>query len=91
MTLLYHYKSSGKIKTVILSAYKKPCTVILNKNNCVCKVDQIVEDGITEVKYIETSDNTLFDLKRFQDFLYHHRYKHKIMKQCVHVLIILAV
>ena len=77
MTLLYHYKSSGKIKTVILSAYKKPCTVILNKNNCVCKVDQIVEDGITEVKYIETSDNTLFDLKRFQDFLYHHRYKHK--------------
>ena len=33
MTLLHHNKSSGKIKTVILSADKESCTVILNKND----------------------------------------------------------
>ena len=37
----------------------------------------MTEDGITEGKYIETSDNTLCDLKRFQDFLYRHLYKYK--------------
>ena len=37
----------------------------------------MIEDGITESKYIETSDNALCDLKRFQDFLYRHLYKHK--------------
>ena len=57
MTLLHHYKSSGKIKTIILSADKESCTVILNK------IDQMIEDGIIEGNYIETSDNKLCDLK----------------------------
>ena len=77
ITLLHHYKNSGKIKTVILSADKETCTAILSKNDYVCKVDQMIEDGITEDKYIETSDNTLYHLKRFQDFLYRHIYKYK--------------
>ena len=33
--------------------------------------------GIGEGKYIETVDNTLEDLKRFQDFLYRNLYKHE--------------
>ena len=37
----------------------------------------MIEDGITEGNYIETSNNTLCDLKRFQDFLYRHFHKHK--------------
>ena len=37
----------------------------------------MIKDGTTECKYIETSDNTLCDLKRFQGFLYSHLYKHK--------------
>ena len=37
----------------------------------------MIEDGITEGNYTETSDNTLCDLKRFQDFLYRHFHKHK--------------
>ena len=36
----------------------------------------MIEDGTTEGKYIEASDN-ICDLKRFQDFLYRHLYKHK--------------
>ena len=78
MTLLHHYKSSGKKRhSHILSADTESCTVILNKNDYICKVDQMTEGGITEGKYIETSGNTLCDLKRFQDFLYRHLYKHK--------------
>ena len=37
----------------------------------------MIEDGVTEGKYIETSDNTLCDLKRFQNFIFRHLYKHK--------------
>ena len=37
----------------------------------------MIEDDITEGKYIETSDKTLCNLKRFQYFLYRHLYKHK--------------
>ena len=68
----------GKNKDiVIISAGKESSTVTLNNNDYVCKVDQIIEDGITECKYIETSDDTLWDLKRFQDFLYRNLYKTK--------------
>ena len=37
----------------------------------------MIKDGISEDKYIETSDNTLCDLKEIEDFLYRHLYKHK--------------
>ena len=37
----------------------------------------MIKDGIIERKDIETSSNQLCDLKRFQDFLYHHLHKHK--------------
>ena len=40
----------------------------------------MIEDEITEGKYIETSDNTLCDLKRFQNFIFCHLYKHKDYK-----------
>ena len=51
----------------------------------------MIEDDITEGKYIETSDKILCNLKRFQYFLYRHLYKHKDYEQCVHVLISLPV
>ena len=62
---------------IILSADKESCRVIINKRDYVRKVDQMIEDGITEDNYIETSDDTLFDLKLFQGFLYRCLYKHK--------------
>ena len=62
---------------VILLAVKESCIVTLNKNDYVCKIDQMIENNITEGKYIKTSHNILCDLKRFQVFLYHHFYKHK--------------
>ena len=48
----------GWFRLQLLSADKESCTAILNKNDYVCKVGQMIEDGITEDKYIETSDNT---------------------------------
>lgn len=36
---------------IIPSADKESWTVTLNKNDYVCKVDKMIEDGITEVKY----------------------------------------
>ena len=41
------------------------------------KVNNMINEGIAEGKYIETVDNTHKDLKRFQDFLYRNLYKHE--------------
>ena len=43
----------------------------------VLKVDEMIKDGITKGRYIETTDNALSDLKQFQDFLHHNFYKYK--------------
>ena len=65
---------------VVLAADKESCTVILNKDDYIKKVNDIIEDGIKQIKYIETTDDTCNELKRFQDFLY-------ITKRCAQDLI----
>ena len=60
---------------VVLSADKESCTVILNKTDYVNKVNEMINEGISKGKYIETVDSTHKDLKHFQDFLYRHFYK----------------
>ena len=57
---------------IVLSADKESCTVILNKADYVNKVNKMIDEGIAGGKYIETSDTTHTDLKRFQDFFYRH-------------------
>ena len=37
----------------------------------------MIEDGISQGKYVESVDNTHQDLKHFQHFLYRHFYKTK--------------
>ena len=51
----------------------------------------MIEDGITDGKYIETSDNTPRHLKRFQDFFIVIFINTEIMNQYLHVLISLTV
>ena len=36
-----------------------------------------MEDGIKQMKYVETTDDTYNELTRFQDFLYRHFHKHE--------------
>ena len=75
------YKSLSNLANnkniVILAADKETCTVILNRTDYQNKVNNVINEGIAEGKYIETVDNTHKDLKRFQDFLYRNLYKHE--------------
>ena len=41
-------------KIFILAADKESCTVILNKSDCIEKVNNNIEKGIRQGKYIET-------------------------------------
>ena len=52
-------------KIVILAADKESCTVILNKSDYIRKINNIIEDGMPQGKYIETIDTTQSDLKHF--------------------------
>ena len=60
-----------------MAADKESCIVILSKDDYIKKVNDIIEDGIQQMKYVETTDDTCSELKRFQDFLYRHFYKHE--------------
>ena len=75
------YKSLSNLinnkNIVVLAADKETCTVILNRTDYQNKVNNMINEGIAEGKYIETVDNTHKDLKRFQDFLYRNLYKHE--------------
>ena len=75
------YKSLSNLinnkNIAVLAADKVTCAVILNKTDYQNKVNNIINEGIAEGKYIETVDNTHKDLKRFKDFLYRNLYKHE--------------
>ena len=52
-------------KIVILAADKESCTIILNKSDYIRKINNIIEEGMQQGKYIETIDTTQSDLKTF--------------------------
>ena len=43
-------------KIIILATDKESCTVILNKSDYIRKVNNIIEEGMQQGKYIETLD-----------------------------------
>ncbi|XP_068697638.1 uncharacterized protein [Montipora foliosa] len=54
---------------VVLSGDKDSSVVIMQRADYVNKLETMIEEGITNGKYMVTEDNTLKDLKYFQDFL----------------------
>ena len=52
--------------------------VMMKKSDYVTKLDTVIDDGILKGTYVETTDNTLKELSRFQDLLYInlHNYEH---------------
>ena len=42
----------------------------MKKSDYVTKLDTMIDDGIIKGTYVETTDNTLKELSRFQDFPY---------------------
>ena len=62
---------------VVLAADKETCTIILNRTDYQNKINNTINEGNAEGKYIETVENSHKDLERFQDFLYRSLYKHE--------------
>ena len=62
---------------VILQGYKDSSMVIIDKSDYTQKLEDMIEQGISKGTYERTDDNTLQDLKRFQDFLYRNFYNYE--------------
>ena len=65
---------------VVVKGDKNPSAVIMKKADYVTKLDTTIDDGIMKGTYVETTDNKLKELSRFQDILYrnfrnYERYK----------------
>ena len=54
----------------VIPGDKDSAIVIMNKNDYVKKMQEMIDKWIPERVYAKTEDNTLQDLKQFQDFLY---------------------
>ena len=75
-----------KYASSTLRAYQKsqgPCwwSWLINKDDYIKKLNGIIDDGIKHMKYVETADDTCNELKRFQNFLYLHFYKHEYYEE----------
>ena len=46
------------LDATVLTADKDYCTVILNKCDYLKKANDIIEEGVTQGKYVETTDST---------------------------------
>ena len=49
---------------------KDSFVIIIHKLDYVTKMEEMIKNGIQKGVYVETEDNTLRDLKCFQNFLY---------------------
>ena len=63
---------------VIIPGDKGSCVVVMNKSDYVQKLQQMINDGIEKGVYVESEDNTIVELNRFNDFINLHfqSYKH---------------
>ena len=63
------HKLASDPDLVVLSGDKDSSVVIMQRADYVNKLETMIEEGIANGKYVVTEDNTLKDLKSFQDFL----------------------
>ena len=63
---------------VVVKGDKDSSVVIMKKSDYITKLDTTIDDSIIKGNYVETTDNMLKELSRFQDFLYRnfHNYEH---------------
>ena len=78
---IYHtkdntFKETHKIRNnnnvVILPGDKDSSVIIVNRSDYTKKVESMLQQGISEGKYVKTEDNILKELKSFQSFIYRH-------------------
>ena len=68
---------------VVVKGDKDSSVVIIRKSDYVTKLNTMIDDGIMKGTYVKTTDNTLKELPRCQDFLYrnfHNHERHKDMQ-----------
>ena len=68
-----HHNLGGMIQNndiVVVKGDKDCSVVIMKKSDYVTKLDTMIDDGIIKGTYVETTDNMLKELSRFQDFPY---------------------
>ena len=65
---------------IVVKGDKDSSVVIMKKSDYVTKLDTMIDDGIIKGTYVETTDNTLKELSRFQDFLYRNFHKYERYK-----------
>ena len=64
---LYNLSSNPDI--AVLQGDKDSTVVILRRDVYNAKIQAIIEEGLLNEKYMETTDNTISDLQNFQNFL----------------------
>ena len=52
----------------------------MKKSDYVTKLVTMIDDGIIKGTYVETNDNALKELSRFQDFLYKNFHSYELYK-----------
>ena len=67
---IHALKSRGEI--VFLSGDKDSCVVIMNREDYIKKVDDLINDGISQGVYEHTDDKTHEDLHNFRTFIYNN-------------------
>ena len=70
-------ETSGMIQNkdiVVLKGDKDSSVVIMKKSDYVTKLDTIIDEGIMKGTYVETTDNALKELSRFQNFPYRNNF-----------------
>ena len=65
---------------VVVKSDQDSSVVIMKKSDYVTKLDTMIDDGIIKGTYVETTDNTLKELSRFQDFLYRNFHNYECYK-----------
>ena len=69
----YTYKNVKNLTenkvVVVISREMDSCVVILKRRDCHKKFQSMVNERITNETFAPTTDSTIIDLKKFQDFL----------------------
>ena len=60
---------SGNKGLVVILGEKDSCVVILKRSHSDKKLQGMIDEGIINGTYAPTTDSTLTDLRKFQDFL----------------------
>ena len=67
-----HTVSTNQIADILHFNDKDSCVVILKTSDYDKELQSMIDEGITNGTYAPTTDLTLTDLKKFQDFLRHN-------------------